>query len=179
MKQSCASPKKAIKLQCCIPWEGSSSRLVWEAVGGDWCVTLCPCPCARYVQAEVRPSLRKSGLHRLRFAQLAPRCCKAMESDGDRTAKLRRPVAVKLNVFFNPKVLYFIRLGRKSSLGVQPTQFWLPNSSFVVGTPDPVSSDRWMDGWMVELASCSSCWKYNTPCTFLAGECCHNWTFPR
>lgn len=64
-----------------------------------------------------------------------------MEIQGDWNTKLRRPVAVKLNVFFNPKVLYFIRLGRKSSLGVRQTHFWLPNSSLdlVVGTADYVS----------------------------------------
>lgn len=75
-----------------------------------------------------------------------------MEIQGDWTTKLRRPVAVKLNVFFNPKVLYFISLGRKSSLGVHRTHFWLPNSSLdlVAGTSDSMSWDR----WTVELAWC-------------------------
>lgn len=59
----------------------------------------------------------------------------------------------KLNVFFNPKVLYFIRLGRKSSLGGAANPVLIAKFKLLLLellTPCP-RTDGWMDGGAGQL----------------------------
>lgn len=70
-----------------------------------------------------------------------------MEIKGDWTTKLRRPVAVNLDVFFNPKVLYFIRLGRKSSLGGASNPFFDCQIQAWILLLERLTTCHGIDGW--------------------------------